>query len=66
MSPAVADPAATALSADATVAVTGGDDATVRVWALDWEHEFGADDSAGAQALGWMQRGWQPPFGDVG
>jgi WD40 repeat protein len=39
-----------ALSADATVAVTGSDDQTVRVWVLDWEYEFGADDSCGAAA----------------
>jgi WD40 repeat protein len=55
-----------ALSADATVAVTGGDDATVRVWALDWDYEFGTDDSAGAATLGWMRRGWRPPPGDIG
>lgn len=29
-----------ALSADATVAVTAGDDQTVRVWTLDWEYDF--------------------------
>jgi serine/threonine protein kinase len=39
-----------ALSADATVAVTGSDDQTMRVWVLDWEYEFGADDSCDAAA----------------
>jgi hypothetical protein len=39
-----------ALSADATVAVTSSNDKTLRVWALDWEYEFGAGGSAGAAA----------------
>ncbi len=54
------------LSADATVAVTGGDDAAVRVWALDWDYEFGAGDSPGAEPLGWMRRDWRPPSGEPG
>ena len=49
-----------ALSADATVVVTGGDDATMRVWILDWEYEFGADDSAGAESQAWLRPGWRP------
>jgi WD40 repeat protein len=39
--------ASVALSADATLAVTGSIDQTARVWMLDWDYEFGADDSAG-------------------
>jgi WD40 repeat protein len=39
-----------AISADGQLVISASRDNTVRVWALDWDYEFGADDSAGATA----------------
>ena len=43
-----------ALNAAATVAVTGSDDQTMRVWSLDWEYRFGAGDSR-SETSGWPE-----------
>jgi WD40 repeat protein/serine/threonine protein kinase len=44
-----------ALNAEATVAVTE-DSRQIRVWALDWEYEFGAENSASTMATSWLDR----------